>query len=57
MAVGTGLTLNVLDTPGMSNIAELPLVVLPLFGVPITGAVHVMMLDRLLLARRFDDRA
>lgn len=55
VAVGTGLTLNVLGTPGMSNIAELPLVMIPLFGVPITGAVHVMMLDRL-LARRPGDR-
>lgn len=52
LAVGTGLTLNVLDTPTMSNIAELPICVIPLFGVPITGAVHIMMLDRLLLARR-----
>lgn len=52
LAVGTGLTLNVLDTPTMSNIAELPLCVIPLFGVPITGAVHIMMLDRLLLAGR-----
>ena len=52
LAVGTGLTLNVLDTPTMSNIAELPLCLIPLFGVPITGAVHIMMLDRLLLAGR-----
>ena len=52
LAVGTGLTLNVLDTPTMSNIAELPLCVIPLFGMPITGAVHIMMLDRLLLAGR-----
>lgn len=52
LAVGTGLTLNLLDTPTMSNIAELPLCVIPLFGVPITGAIHIMMLDRLLLAGR-----
>ncbi len=52
LAVGTGLTLNLLDTPTMSNIAELPLCVIPLFGVPIIGAVHIMMLDRLLLAGR-----
>lgn len=52
LAVGTGLTLNVMDMPTMSNIAELPLCVIPLFGVPITGAVHIMMLDRLLLAGR-----
>jgi len=52
LAVGTGLTLNLLDTPTMSNIAKLPLCVIPLFGVPITGAVHIMMLDRLLRAGR-----
>lgn len=52
LAVGTGLTLNVLDTPTMSNIAELPVCLIPLFGVPITGAAHIMMLDRLLLAGR-----
>ena len=52
LAVGTGLTLNILNTPTMSNIAELPLCVIPLFGVPLTGAVHIMMLDRLLLAGR-----
>lgn len=52
LAVGIGLTLNLLDTPTMSNIAELPVCVIPLFGVPITGAVHIMMLDRLLLAGR-----
>ena len=52
LAVSTGLTLNILNTPTMSNIAELPLCVIPLFGVPITGAVHIMMLDRLLLAGR-----
>jgi len=57
LAVGTGLTLNVLDTPTMSNIAELPLCIIPLFGVPITGSVHIMMLDRLLLAERRASRA
>lgn len=51
VAVGTGVTLNVLGTPGMDNIAELPLVLIPLFGVPITGAVHIMMLDRLFRLR------
>lgn len=51
IAVGTGVMLNVLDTPGMGNIAELPLVLIPLFGVPITGAVHVIMLDRLFRRR------
>ncbi len=52
VAVGTGLTLNALGTPMMSNIATLPLCLIPLFGVPITGAVHVMMLDRLLRPAR-----
>ena len=56
VAVGTGLTLNILNTPTMSNIAELPLCVIPLFGVPITGAAHVIMLDRLLLAGRRPSR-
>ena len=53
LAVGTGLTLNAINAPAMSNIADLPLCVIPLFGVPITGAIHLIMLDRL-FARRTD---
>ncbi len=56
LAVGTGLTLNLLDTPTMNNIAELPLCIIPLFGVPITGSVHIMMLDQLLLVGRRSPR-
>ena len=51
LAVGTGLTFTVLQVPLMENIAANPIVLIPLFGVPITGALHLMTLD-ILFRRR-----
>lgn len=45
LAVGTGMTLVVLADPGMAAIASLPLALIPLVGVPISGASHIIALD------------
>ena len=47
-AVGTGLTFTILQMPLMENIATFPLVLIPLYGVCITGALSWMALDTLL---------
>ena len=47
IAVGTGLTFTVLQIPLMENIATFPIVLVPLFGVPLTGATSVMAIDML----------
>lgn len=52
IAVGTGLTFNlILHDPLMSNIITFPVVLIPLYGVPVTGALSIMTLDRLLRGR------
>ena len=51
VAVGTGLTFTLLQIPLMENIAAFPIVLIPLFGVPITGASSLMALDTLLKQR------
>lgn len=48
VAVGTGLTFTILQVPLMENIATFPLVLIPLYGVCITGALSWMALDTLL---------
>jgi hypothetical protein len=50
VAVGTGLTYTLLDDPRMLAIRELPLALIPLFGVGISGASHLIAFD--LLRRR-----
>ncbi|MBT9315538.1 hypothetical protein [Leptothoe spongobia] len=52
LAVGTGLTFTVLQVPLMENIATFPIVLIPLFGVPLTGASSIMAIDALLKQRR-----
>lgn len=52
IAVGTGLTFTVLQVPLMENIATFPIVLIPLFGVPLTGASSVIAIDTLLKHRR-----
>jgi hypothetical protein len=47
MAVGTGFTFSVLGTPLMGAVQELPLVLIVFFGVPVTGALGLMTLHRL----------
>lgn len=50
IAVGTGLTFSLLQVPMMDTITTFPIALIPLFGVGISGASHIMALD--LLARR-----
>jgi hypothetical protein len=47
MAVGTGFAFSVLGTPLMGAVQELPLVLIVFFGVPVTGALGLMTLHRL----------
>ncbi len=47
IAVGTGLTFTLLQDPRMAPIAILPLALIPLFGVGISGATHLMAFDML----------
>jgi hypothetical protein len=47
VAVGTGLTYTLLMDPRMAPIAQLPLAFIPLFGVGISGASHLMAFDML----------
>ena len=47
VAVGTGLTYTLLLDPRMAPIATLPLALVPLFGVGISGATHLMAFDML----------
>jgi hypothetical protein len=47
VAVGTGLTYTLLQDPLMAPIATLPLALIPLFGVGISGASHLMAFDML----------
>ena len=54
VAVGTGLTFTLLQDPRMATIAVLPMVLIPLFGVGISGASHLIAFDQL---RRQRDRA
>lgn len=49
IAVGTGLTFSLLQVPMMNTVATYPIALIPLFGVGISGASHIMALD--LLAR------
>lgn len=48
LAVGTGLTFALLQVPMMDTILTFPMVLIPLFGVCISGASHLMALDLLL---------
>jgi hypothetical protein len=57
LAVGTGLTFSVLNVPLMENIAAWPMVIIPLFGVCVTGSLSVMTLDRLVREARCSDEA
>ncbi|MEO0378296.1 MAG: hypothetical protein AAF329_27610 [Cyanobacteria bacterium P01_A01_bin.17] len=52
VAVGTGLAFTLLQVPLMENIATFPVVLIPLFGVPLTGASSVMAIDTLLRQHR-----
>ena len=47
IAVGTGLTFTLLLDPRMANVTGLPLALIPLFGVGISGASHIVAFDML----------
>jgi hypothetical protein len=47
VAVGTGLTYTMLQDTRMAPIAVLPMALIPLFGVGISGATHLMAFDML----------
>lgn len=51
VAVGTGLSFTVARVPLMDNIATFPIVLIPVFGVCVTGALSIMTLDILLRKR------
>jgi hypothetical protein len=48
LAVGTGLTFSIMEVPLMQNILDYPIILIPLFGVCVTGAFHIMAIDALL---------
>ena len=52
VAVGTGLTLTLLHDPRMAPIRDLPLALIPLFGVGISGASHIIAFHLLWTERR-----
>jgi len=52
VAVGTGLLFTLLRVPLMENITTFPVVLIPLYGVCVTGALSIMTLDRLVRGRR-----
>ncbi|NHC38142.1 hypothetical protein [Scytonema millei] len=57
IAVGTGFTFNVLlNDPLMRNIITYPIVLIPLYGVCITGALSIMTLDRLLKNKHHSEK-
>ncbi len=47
MAIGTGLIFFLLNDPRMSGIQTLPMALIPLYGVGISGASHIMAFDLL----------
>lgn len=51
VAVGTGFTFSILGNPLMATLKEFPLVFIPMFGVPVTGALSLMALHRLVVKR------
>ncbi len=50
VAVGTGLTFTLAGDPLMRTLLDTPMALIPLWGVPITGAISLLALRRLLAA-------
>lgn len=50
-AVGTGFTFSLLNDPLMATLKDFPMAIIPFFGVPVTGALSLMTLHRLLTRR------
>jgi hypothetical protein len=55
LAVGTGLYFTLVDPPAMDAIRSLPLALIPLFGVGISGATHIIAFDLMRRARELSD--
>ena len=51
-AVGTGLTFTLLQDPRMALLTTLPMALIPLFGVGLSGASHIVALATLARAER-----
>jgi hypothetical protein len=51
VAVGTGLTFTLLGDPRMALLTTLPMALIPLFGVGLSGASHIVALHALSRAR------
>lgn len=51
VAVGTGFAFSLLSDPLMAELKSFPLALIPLFGVPLTGALSVVALHRLATGR------
>jgi len=47
LAIGTGLVLAINDNPEMNTITRLPLIIIPLFGVPMSGFTHFLSFRKL----------
>lgn len=52
LAVGTGLWFSLADDPKMATIATFPLALVPLFGVGVSGASHLIAFDVIRRRRR-----
>lgn len=48
LAVATGLAISFLGDPLMDTLLDTPMVLIPLWGVPLTGAISLLALHRLL---------
>jgi len=53
LAVGTGLYFSLISHPDMATIAAFPLALIPLFGVGVSGASHLIAFD--VMRRQRDD--
>lgn len=51
VAVGTGFTFSLFANPLMATLKDFPMVLIPMFGVPVTGALSLMALHRLFVKR------
>jgi hypothetical protein len=51
VAVGTGMAFTLLGDPLMRTLLETPMALIPLWGVPLTGAISLLALHRLITVR------
>ena len=56
VALGTGITFALTLVPTMENIAQFPIVLIPMYGVAITGSLSIMTLHRIAVEYR-EERA